>query len=175
MLQLTTTQQEIIDNLISEFKQMNAPRVSSKNPFLDIREEFNSDKKLYEENVAKVEAKSKVLHAKIIEDFEMLANHFNELGYEGLDLECLIDKSSSYTTIRFRLGGSTFFSIDARIDYESKRFGEFHLKSKLKIVYEIAYHTTTLKYSSIEELMESRVFRQDAMRLIKRLEELKNK
>jgi hypothetical protein len=173
MKNLTPTQYLIIDNLIAEFTQMNAPIVSTGNPLLDILKEFHADKKAFEENEEKFKAKRKALRDKIYAELQMVQAYFDELGY-NVDCEVNNSLSNKFITIRFRIDGSTFLGIDGFVEYKQEMVGEFIFKKSPKIVFEMEYYNSTAKYDSINDLLKSGLFKERAMRLINKLEELKN-
>lgn len=81
MKNLTENQQQLIDQLVAEFTQMNESKISSNNPLVEIFEDFSSDKAKLNENRIKDKIICKALKDKILSDLNQIASYFNELGY----------------------------------------------------------------------------------------------
>lgn len=81
MKNLTENQQQLIDQWVLEFTQMNESKISSNNPLSEIFEDFSSDKAKLNENRIKNKIIHKSLKDKILSNLNQIASYFDELGY----------------------------------------------------------------------------------------------
>ena len=162
---LTPNQTEIIHNLIEEFKQMNAPKVSSSNPLIAILEELQSDKAYCEEQNKIAKARVKVLMLEITDQLQKLSDYFDELGFE---LEPIWRDGNDYQELSYKIKGEVAILISGRIYYDVKCLGKFDYRCNHEIRYEAGY-TSRYQYKSIESLIESPLFKSDVSSFLKAL------
>lgn len=163
---LTPNQTEIIHNLIEEFKQMNAPKVSSSNPLIAILEELQSDKSYCEEQNKIAEARAKVLMLEITDQLQKLSDYFDELGFE---LEPIWNDNREYAQrLSYKIRGEEMISVRGFLSYKIENVGKFTYKDNHEIRFEVGYHSP-YQYKSIESLIESPSFKDRVTSFLKAL------
>lgn len=188
---LTDNQQQLIDNLVSEFTQMNKPKGSSNNPLNAIFEEFSADKRkaIELEKIANVKIKALQEQARL--DLNQLDEYFDELGYG--EFSKLIDRTDesggSYDKNIFKLllevrdgkGGLWgSITIDANISFERVKVGVIDVYSNHKLKYKIPglLGNDEVSCSDINSLLASDTFKtrcQDFFRNVSRFIEYSTK
>lgn len=164
---LTPNQTEIIHNLIEEFKQMNAPKVSSNNPLIAILEELQSDKSYCDEQIKIAEARVKVLSLEIEDNLQKISDYFDELGFE-LEPIWETNGAKNRQSLSYRIRGEEVFYVSGFMENERQYVGKFSYACNHKIRYEVGF-MSSYNYSSIESLIESSVFKSSVSTFLKHL------
>lgn len=159
MKNLTENQQQLIDNLVSEFTQMNKPKGSSNNPFDAIFEESQEDKRQKDELDKLAEVKTKALSAEALERLKRIEGYLDELGFG--EFTEIISGTGGLTIAKLELSveKETSLTIYAFMECKSISIGRYHSHTNHRISYGISATYNSTRWSDIDSLLNDSHFK----------------